>query len=67
MGTFNFELSEVERLSMKPGDVLVLTVPHHISCETSDRLRTYVEDAVPGHRVLVLSEGLTIKVAENIA
>ena len=55
-------LGDVQRLALKPGDTIVLQSDQEISDETAVRLRNYVEQFLPGHKVLVLGDGLKIGV-----
>jgi hypothetical protein len=56
---------EVQRLSLKPGDLVVVSVLDMISFEMAERLRALVAKRVPGHDVLVLAGGVRIGVLEQ--
>ncbi len=53
-------LGDMQRLEVKQGDVLVLTVDQALSSEMADRLRTMLVDALGPNKVLVLEDGMKI-------
>lgn len=55
-------LGDVQRLELRPGDIVVLRTPNCISMEAVKRLREYAEQALSDHKVLVLGDGLEIGV-----
>ena len=55
-------LGDVQRLEVRPGDVVVLSVAAPLSMATSKRLVTYVEGILPGTRCIILDGGLKIGV-----
>ena len=48
-------LGTVHRSNLRPGDVLVMTAPGHIS----------LEKFFPGHEIIVIGDGLRLKVIRN--
>lgn len=56
---------DVQRLSLKPGDLVVVSVLDMISFEMAERLRALVAKRVPGYDVLVLAGGVRIGVLEQ--
>lgn len=62
-------LGDVQRLALKPDDIIVLTAEGHISSEVAKRIKEYAEQALPGRKILVLSGGMKIGVLspENTA
>lgn len=54
---------DVQRLELRPGDVVVIRVSEHISAETAARVRSYCSQAFAGHEVLVLGPGMSVEVA----
>jgi hypothetical protein len=53
----------VQRLELKPTDVVVLTCTQTISSEWAEKLRDMVKAALPSdNKVLVLSSGMTMVV-----
>ncbi len=59
------EVQKVERLSLAPNDTLVLTCPGSLSQDTAVRLREHLEKEFPGIKVLILADGLEIKVIRS--
>jgi hypothetical protein len=55
-------LGDVQRLTLAPGDIVVLNVDMVISAETADRLKARAEKQLPGHQVLILSGGVKLGV-----
>lgn len=56
-------LGDVQRLTLKPGDTLVLSCAEPISDETAERLTQYlVAKFGPEQRVLVMGDGLKVGV-----
>jgi hypothetical protein len=52
----------IERVSLGPDDVLVITHKDSISPDQAQFIRSRVEDVFPDHKVLVLSGGLKLHV-----
>jgi hypothetical protein len=52
----------VQRLELKPDDILVLKVPCTLQEDTAKRLRTAMEETFPGYKVIVLGDGLDLSV-----
>jgi hypothetical protein len=57
--------ASVSRLALDEHDTLVLECPSAISCETADRLRVYMETHFPGHKCIVLGDGLKLSVLRH--
>ncbi len=55
-------LGELEKIEWKPGDIGVLTYPGRLSQEAVARIKASFEAALPGHRCLVLEEGMRMSV-----
>ena len=58
-------LGTVHRSNLRPGDVLVMTAPGHISLENAKELRARLEKFFPGHEIIVIGDGLRLKVIRN--
>jgi len=59
------KIERVQRLSVKPGDVVVLTCAEMITVETAERLKTHMEQFFPkesGVKCMVLGDGLKINI-----
>lgn len=52
-------------LKLEPGDKIILRCPKVLSDSAHMRLKEQVEEMFPGHRAVVLEEGLDIKVART--
>lgn len=57
-------LGDLQRLALRAGDILVLTTPMRVSAEAAGHLREAVEKQIPGHKVIILSDGLKLGVLE---
>lgn len=55
-------LGEVQRLTLNPGDVVVISTDERITQELAEAIRKKASLKFPGHEVLVLSAGLRIGV-----
>jgi hypothetical protein len=53
-------LGDVQRLSLQPGDVIVLSVQEQLSVDAMIGIRRIVESAIPGHKCLILAPGMKI-------
>jgi hypothetical protein len=53
---------DVGVLRLKPGDVVILTAPGCISCESAERIKAYVERYLQpfGVRAFVMGDGLRV-------
>ena len=59
------EVTEVQRLELKPGDRIVVRVADRLSMRVADILRTRVSEWLPpGVEVLILDQGMTLEVVE---
>lgn len=56
------ETGEVEVCALQPGDVLVLKVPGPIPQSTAEQLKEYLQIIWPENKVLVLGDGLDLKI-----
>lgn len=61
--TFEFEPATLAVLNIKPGDVLVIHVRRSLQPQREINLRKQVEEQFPGHKCLVLQDGMTLSVA----
>lgn len=57
-----FEDLDCKRLVLAPGDIILVSCDSQITRETAERLKAHVEAELPGHKVLILSDGLKIAV-----
>jgi len=53
-------MTSVSLLQLKPGDVLLITHPQHLTAERGASIREQVNEFFPGVRVLVLSGGVGV-------
>lgn len=58
------EITEVQRLTFRPGDIMVIRTPEVLSAEKADmisgRAQAWIGDGI---KVMVLSEGMSLEVA----
>jgi protein involved in polysaccharide export with SLBB domain len=62
------ELPEIERLEiieLRPGDVLLVTVPAHVSRQEAEEIRTVFETKFPGRSVLVKPVDVTVEAVRD--
>lgn len=59
------EVGRLKTLRLEPGDVLVVESDHSLSDHTCARISQHMESVFAGHRCVVLSEGLKLKVARS--
>lgn len=55
-------LGDVQRLTLKSDDVIVISTERSISSHVAEHIHELVALKFPGHKVLVLSDGLKIGV-----
>jgi len=57
------EITEVERLTLKPGDILVIRYPGRVSPQDADRIkkvmRSRLDESIP---ILILDSGAAVEV-----
>jgi len=57
------EIEEIRRVSLKPGDVLVVRLLNRMASRAlADMVRVHVGHHFPGHTVLVLDQASTLEV-----
>lgn len=61
-----FEIEDVKRLNVAPGDVLLVTVPQHTTMEQAAYIKNAFETQLPV-RVVVMSSGVTVEIANEEA
>lgn len=55
-------LGDVRRMSLKPGDIVVISIDRPLMLDNAQRIRQMVEEIVPGHRCLVLGDSVRVDV-----
>jgi len=58
-------VTRISVAQVKPDDVIVIECPGPISGMTAAHIRDVVEQAFPGQKVLVLADGMQMKVLER--
>lgn len=53
-------LGDVRRLQLLPGDVIVISVDQSVSEENASRITSEFEGLAPGHKCVVLSDGMRV-------
>lgn len=56
-----FEITEVQRLRIEPGDKIVIRCQDRISSEAAMKLHEILKRAFPDHEVLILDSGATLE------
>ncbi len=62
------EITEVQRLTLRPGDSLVLRVPQNLSPDVADRLKERLRETLGldlSTKIVVLDSGMSLEVAER--
>lgn len=60
-------LGDLQRVSVEPGDTLVLKVPQPLPDDVCARLSERIESLFPGHKCIVLCDGLELGVISKMA
>lgn len=55
-------IGDMQRLELKPGDIIVIKAAGHLDSETIDRIKEYAVQAFPLHQVVVFGPGFDIGV-----
>lgn len=50
----------ISRLDLKPGDIIVLRTKRAVPDHVATRLRAMMKDVAPGHRAVVMEDGMDI-------
>jgi hypothetical protein len=56
------KIDKIASLQLQPDDVLVLSYGGTVSDKTFDRLKTILERIAPGHKTLILENGMMLQV-----
>lgn len=56
----------ITQATVEPSDSIILECEGHMSSETAERIRKHIEQIWPGRKVVVLCDGLKIRIAKNI-
>ena len=58
-------LGDVQKLSLRPGDIVVLKVGAILNIEQKTMLKDALRGKLPGHEIMVLDSGMDISVIET--
>ena len=58
-------VATIARLDVRAGDVIVVEAPGFISAECVERIRNGLLDVFPHNRIVVLGDGLAMKVLRS--
>lgn len=58
------DIPEVKRITVHPGDVLLVESDRHLAVEETDAIVERLQRVLPGNKVMVLGPGLTVSVVE---
>jgi hypothetical protein len=64
----NIEITDIQRLTLKPGDRLIVRAPGKLSAQTAARVHEIVRvhlDLPDDVRLVVLDQGMSVEVAEG--
>ena len=59
------EITEVQRITLKPGDRIAIRAAGRITSEQASRIREIVTATWPGVPVLILDDSMSIEVVED--
>lgn len=59
--------TRVSRAELKPSDVIVIEMPGRVSAAMVERISSDLTKVWPGQKIIVLSDGMTLKVVEGKA
>lgn len=57
------EVESVEVARLRPGDVVVLTAKERLSSTAIEWIQKFAKDVFPNNKVIVLDNGMTMKIA----
>lgn len=60
------ELQKVQTHDLRPGDLVVISVPFVISMEAAERIKDMTSRLLPDQKVLLLSEGMTLEIYRDM-
>lgn len=60
------KLSDLSRIDLQPGDVLVYRHPKRIDRASAERIRAEIKKAFPGRRCCVIDEGAELAVLRPV-
>lgn len=61
------EIEKVERLDVKPGEVLLVTVPDHTTASAAERVKVRLEEHLPGVKVIIKTANVGVEVVAEAA
>jgi hypothetical protein len=59
-------IADLSRVALEPGDILLIRSPKRLTLQSVDSLKKAIREGLPGHRVLVLEEGLDLAVIRPV-
>jgi len=60
------EITRISRAAVKPTDVIVVETDHALSMEAIRNITSSLQQIWPDQRIVVMSEGLKLKVVEHV-
>lgn len=58
-------LGDMHKISLEPGDTLVLQCEHVLSEEDHRVMRDYMEAVMPGHKCIVIGKGMKLGIVST--
>jgi len=60
-------VARISKADLKPTDVIVMECDGVVSSEQAERIEAYVQKVWPNHQVVVLGDGLKLKIVEKLS
>lgn len=64
--TEKIEIDDIKRLQVKPGDVLLVTVPEHTTRQIAEIIKERFADHLPDVKVIVMTAGIEVGVVSRL-
>lgn len=60
------KISDLSRVALEPGDVLVLRTPFSVDKATQAEIRADLAEYFPGHKVIIMSNNVELAVVRSV-
>lgn len=60
------KISDLSRVALEPGDVLVLRTPFSVDKATQAEIRADLDEYFPGHKVIIISNNVEMSVVRPV-
>ena len=59
----NIEIKDLKKVNLKPGEVLVVTVPGDTLWTQKARIKEQMKEFFPDNKIMIIDEGISLDVA----